>query len=220
MFVSAAGSAAAAQGLSLTTNVYIRGLPSTTTDEGLHAMCATFGAIVSSKAIIDQKNGECKGYGFVMYVNEDQARMSMNALNAKGFQASFAKESFSTKLKNLQDPNSTNIYVSNLPLDFDEAKLEELFQPYKILSHRILRDNSNVSRGVGFARMESRDSAVAVIQKFNGFVMPGSSLPLQARFADSPAQKKLKGQLARKRIWKGRDPNMPDDGVSIEYLII
>ncbi|RKP25636.1 hypothetical protein SYNPS1DRAFT_15387 [Syncephalis pseudoplumigaleata] len=152
MFLSVAGSAAAAQGLSLTTNVYIRGLPATTTDEGLHAMCAAFGAIVSSKAIIDQKTGECKGYGFVMYVNDEQARASINALNAKGFQASFAKESFSTKLKNLQDPNSTNIYVSNLPLDFDEAKLEELFQPYKILSHRILRDSNNVSRGVGFAR--------------------------------------------------------------------
>jgi hypothetical protein len=40
MFLSIAGSAAAAQGLSLTTNVYIRGLPATTTDEGLHAMCA------------------------------------------------------------------------------------------------------------------------------------------------------------------------------------
>ncbi|RKP07581.1 hypothetical protein THASP1DRAFT_16838 [Thamnocephalis sphaerospora] len=146
-FVGASGGNAG-----LTTNVYIRGLPSSTTDEGLHAMCAAFGNIVSSKAIIDQRTGDCKGYGFVMYAVEDQARVAINAFNAKGFQASFAKESFSTKLKNLQDSNSTNIYVSNLPLDFDEAKLDELFQPYKILSNRILRDTNGVSRGVGFAR--------------------------------------------------------------------
>lgn len=55
-----------------------------------------------------------------MYSSEDQARVAIQQLNAQGLQASFAKESFSTRLKNLQDPSSTNIYLSNLPLDVDE----------------------------------------------------------------------------------------------------
>jgi RNA recognition motif-containing protein len=183
-------------------------------------MYFSYGTIVSSKAIIDQKTGECKGYGFAMYANEEQARAAIDALNAKGFQASFAKESFSTKLKNLQDPNSTNIYVSNLPPDFDEAKLDELFQPYKIMSKRILRDANGVSRGVGFARMETREAAQEIIQKFNGYMLPGASLPLQARFADSKAQKTLKDQVARsRRICKGRDSDVPEGSVSRNKLM-
>lgn len=53
--------------------------------------------------------------------------------------------------------------------------------------------------------MEDRDSALAIIQKFNGYQLPGASLPLQVRFADSLEQKKLKGQTARKRMWKARE---------------
>ncbi|CAG8462500.1 5363_t:CDS:2 [Paraglomus brasilianum] len=187
-----------------TTNIYIRGLPPTTTDDSLHSMCSIYGSITSSKAIIDQKQGDCKGYGFVMYETEDQAKHAIEQLTRVGLQVSFAKESFSTKLKNLQDLASTNIYLSNLPLDMNEQQLEELFKPYKVLSNRILRDTNGTSRGVGFARMEDRDSAQAIIQQFNGYQLPGANLPLQVRFADSLAQKKLKG-TARKRMWRTRE---------------
>ncbi|CAG8577148.1 12297_t:CDS:2 [Acaulospora morrowiae] len=188
-----------------TTNIYIRGLPPTTTDDSLHKMCSIYGSITSSKAIIDQKQGDCKGYGFVMYESEEQAKHAIEQLTRLGLQVSFAKESFSTKLKNLQDLASTNIYLSNLPLDMNEQQLEEIFKPYKVVSNRILRDNDGTSRGVGFARMEDRDSALAIIQKFNGHQLPGASLPLQVRFADSLAQKKLKGQTAKKRMWRSRE---------------
>jgi len=143
-----------------------------------------------------------------MYETEEQAKHAIDQLARLGLQVSFAKvgyESFSTRLKNLQDLASTNIYLSNLPLEMNEQQLEELFQPYKVVSNRILRDTNGTSRGVGFARMEDRDSALAIIQKFNGYQLPGASLPLQVRFADSLEQKKLKGQTARKRMWRARE---------------
>ena len=56
-----------------------------------------------------------------MYKTEDQAKLAMTELNNLGYQVSFAKESFSTRLKNLQDNVSTNVYMSNLPLDMNEA---------------------------------------------------------------------------------------------------
>ncbi|KAL4207501.1 hypothetical protein AB4K20DRAFT_1870188 [Rhizopus microsporus] len=81
-----------------------------------------------------------------------------------------------------------------------EQKLEELFLPNQTVSSRILRDpQSGISRGIGFARMTDREAAVAIIEKFNGHVIEGSSAPLQVRFADSPAQKKLKSQSAARR---------------------
>ncbi|CAO3649043.1 unnamed protein product [Mucor hiemalis] len=186
-----------------THNIYVRGLSSSTTDESFKEMCQVYGSINSSKAIIDQKTGECKGYGFAMFDHEHECEEAIEGLNKAGLQASFARvgqESFSSRLRHLQDETSTNIYISNLPLDTSEQKLEELFHPYQTVSNRILRDpQTGMSRGVGFARMTDREAASAIIERFNGHSIEGSSAPLQVRFADSPAQKKLKNQTARSR---------------------
>jgi hypothetical protein len=45
-------------------------------------------------------------------------------------------------------------------------------------------------------RLADRQSASAIIEKFNGHSISGSSAPLQVRFADSPAQKRLKSQTS------------------------
>jgi RNA recognition motif-containing protein len=50
-----------------------------------------YGTITSSKAIIDQKQGDCKGYGFVMYETEEQAKHAIDQLARLGLQVSFAK---------------------------------------------------------------------------------------------------------------------------------
>ncbi|KAG2223049.1 hypothetical protein INT45_008250 [Circinella minor] len=187
-------------------NIYVRGLGDTVTDESFEELCKSYGNVISSKAILDQKSGQCKGYGFAMYEKEDDCHRAIDDLNRRGLQASFARvgqESFSSRLRSLQDETSTNIYISNLPLDMSEQKLEALFHPCQTVSNRILRDpQSNLSRGVGFARLADRSSAVAIIEKFNGQSIPGSSAPLQVRFADSPAQKKLKNQTARKKMFR------------------
>ncbi|CAO3643764.1 unnamed protein product [Cunninghamella blakesleeana] len=137
-------------------NVYVRGLPSTTTDESFLELCKNYGDVQSSKAILDQKSGECKGYGFALFESEQDCHDAIEGFNNSGLQASFARvgqESFSSRLRSLQDETSTNIYISNLPLDMTEQKLEEIFHPHNTISNRILRDpQSGISRGVGFAR--------------------------------------------------------------------
>jgi RNA recognition motif-containing protein len=87
-----------------------------------------------------------------MYETQEQAKVAMTDLIKQGFQVSFAKESFSARLKNLQDSGSTNIYMSNIPMNYTEEGLTELFAPLNVLSQKILRDSSGVSRGVGFIR--------------------------------------------------------------------
>jgi len=89
-----------------------------------------------------------------------------------------------------------NIYISNLPIDVDEKQLLNLFKPHKVLSHRILRNEDGVSRGVGFARFSTRAAAQSVIDTYNNTMLPNSDHPLQVRFADSVAQKRLKSQIA------------------------
>jgi RNA recognition motif-containing protein len=122
------------------------------------------------------------------------------------------QESFSSRLRSLQDETSTNIYISNLPLTMDEEGLQELFKPFQTISNRILRDpQSGMSRGVGFARLADRQSASAIIDKYNGHSISGSSAPLQVRFADSPAQKRLKSETSTttNNSKKQQQPPMP-----------
>ncbi|KAL7868814.1 hypothetical protein SRHO_G00101980 [Serrasalmus rhombeus] len=142
------------------TNLYIRGLSPATTDQDLIKLCQPYGKIVSTKAILDKNTNQCKGYGFVDFDSPAAAQKAVSSLKATGVQAQMAKQ---------QEQDPTNLYISNLPVTMDEQDLESMLKPFgHVISTRILRDASGVSRGVGFARMESTEKCEVVIQHFNG----------------------------------------------------
>lgn len=85
--------------------------------------------------------------------------------------------------------------------------LDNVFYPHRIVSQRILRDADGRSRGVGFARFESREDCDAVIEHFHGYKIDDAILPLQIRYADSPDQKRLKSQTQQRRQWRAREYN-------------
>ncbi|XP_072253211.1 RNA-binding motif, single-stranded-interacting protein 1 [Leuresthes tenuis] len=171
------------------TNLYIRGLSPSTTDHDLVKLCQPFGKIVSTKAILDKTTNKCKGYGFVDFDSPAAAQKAVAALKTTGVQAQMAKQ---------QEQDPTNLYISNLPLSMDEQELENMLKHFgQVISTRILRDSSGVSRGVGFARMESTEKCDAVISHFNGkFIktpagVPAPSEPLLCKFADGGQKKRL-----------------------------
>jgi hypothetical protein len=95
-------------------NVYVRGLPPSTTDASLYNLVKHIGNIVSTKAILEQtckrlvsgstvmEKGLCKGYGFIMFSDVFSASQAIMYLKTIGYDSSLAKESFSTKLRTLQ----------------------------------------------------------------------------------------------------------------------
>ncbi|XP_037702294.1 RNA-binding motif, single-stranded-interacting protein 3 isoform X9 [Choloepus didactylus] len=173
------------------TNLYIRGLPPGTTDQDLIKLCQPYGKIVSTKAILDKNTNQCKGYGFVDFDSPAAAQKAVASLKANGVQAQMAKQ---------QEQDPTNLYISNLPISMDEQELENMLKPFgHVISTRILRDANGVSRGVGFARMESTEKCEVVIQHFNGKYLktppgiPAPSEPLLCKFADG-GQKKRQNQ--------------------------
>ncbi|KAE8269708.1 hypothetical protein A4X09_0g2632 [Tilletia walkeri] len=175
-----------------TANVYVNALPLTTTDDDLYRIGSAFGTILSHKAIIAAETGLCKGYGFLLYTNRDAAEHAIECLGRMGLQASFAKESFSARLRRMADKASANVYLSNLPTDMTTHQLEHLFAPHNVVSMRILLNSDGTSRGVGFVRLRDRDIAHDCIDRLHGKMLPGCASPLQVRFADSEGQKLLK----------------------------
>lgn len=58
---------------------------------------------------------------------------------------------------------------------------------------------ADINKGVGFARMESREKCEQIIQIFNGKQLPGAKDPLLVKFADGGSKKKS--------VFKSPDPN-------------
>ncbi|KAK5709330.1 hypothetical protein LTR17_019901 [Elasticomyces elasticus] len=189
------------------TNVYIRGLLPETTDAMLENWGQRFGDIKSSKSIIDMTTGLCKGFGFVKYHNYEDAENCIRGFHYLGYEVSFARESFYSKLKTFADDNNTNLYVSNLPKSMNEHDLAQLFAPHEVCSSRILRDKNGHGRGVGFARFKSRDACDAVIRDFNNHAIQsnGEELLVQIRFADTQEQKALKQQTQAARQFRSAE---------------
>lgn len=80
------------------------------------------------------------------------------------------KESFSERLKTMQNDQTTNIYISNLPVSMSEdaLKIELESRDVALMSCRILREaQTGLSRGVGFARFATRWEAETIIQALN-----------------------------------------------------
>lgn len=183
------------------TNLYIKGLTHTTTDKDLLNLCAPYGNIISTKAILDKDTNKCKGYGFVDFESPLAAEKAVKALQAQGVQAQMAKQ---------QEQDPTNLYMANLPLYMAEQDLEQLLQAHgAVISTRILRDNSAQSRGVGFARMESKEKCEQIIATFNGKVLAGSKEPLLVKFAD--------GGNKKRTLYKNHEHRMWRDGEGLPY---
>ncbi|KAI9821799.1 MAG: hypothetical protein M1827_002380 [Pycnora praestabilis] len=213
------------------TNVYIRGLLADTTDALLEAYVCRFGPVHSSKAIVNLQDGRCKGYGFAKYLNYADAETCIRGFFRLGYEVSFAKDSFNTRLKTLADQDATNLYVSNLPRRMNEAELGAIFIDYKVLSSRILREtDTGISRGVGFARLvtfrilrtpasnrahfsfETRAICDEVIAKFHGQPIGEESLQLQVRYADNDEQKLLKHDARTRRNFKAMEYDLANGG--------
>ncbi|XP_069009826.1 RNA-binding motif, single-stranded-interacting protein 1 [Embiotoca jacksoni] len=198
------------------TNLYIRGLSPSTTDHDLVKLCQPYGKIVSTKAILDKTTNKCKGYGFVDFDSPAAAQKAVTALKTTGVQAQMAKQ---------QEQDPTNLYISNLPSSMDEQELENMLKHFgQVISTRILRDSSGVSRGVGFARMESTEKCDAVISHFNGkFIktpagVPAPAEPLLCKFADGGQKKRqsLNKFGQNSRAW-ARDGTSRLAGMTLTY---
>ncbi|KAM5348237.1 hypothetical protein ACJ41O_008061 [Fusarium nematophilum] len=199
-------------------NVYIRGLHPTTDDELLYRYASRFGAVETSKAIIDTGTGACKGFGFAKFFDVADSEMCIRGFHRLGYEVGFAQESFNSRLKAEGDDASTNLYISNLPKTLTEVELGTIFLGYTILSSKILRDSMGNSRGVGFARFETRDVCDQIIGKFNGQGIGEEGLLMNIRYADTPAQKELKRVTAERRQFRTNEYNIGAYGTPLVGL--
>ncbi|KAK0735723.1 hypothetical protein B0T21DRAFT_349182 [Apiosordaria backusii] len=189
-------------------NVYIRGLHPTTDDDLLHRYASRFGTVEQSKAIIDTATGACKGFGFAKFADVRDSEKCIRGFYHLGYEVGFARESFNARLKAEGDEGSTNLYLSNLPKRLNESELNAIFAGYHVVSSKILRDSMGNSRGVGFARFETREECEDIIKQYHGASIGDEGMLMQVRYADTPAQKELKRITAERRQFRTNEYNI------------
>lgn len=179
------------------TNLYIRGLSEDCTDEKLREMCIPYGKIVSTKAILDKTTKKCRGYGFVDFDDAESAHAAIKGLmeHDGAIHAQMAKQ---------QEQDPTNLYIANLPPEFDEDQLSELLQPHGlVISSRILRNPDLSSRGVGFCRMTTAESCASIIAEFHGKKLGRNAQPLIVKLADSSNRKSKRSTPSLRSFYSG-----------------
>ncbi|KAK9895531.1 hypothetical protein P389DRAFT_94423 [Cystobasidium minutum MCA 4210] len=204
------------------TNVYIKGLPEKCTNQDLQLWAEQVAKPVSVKTIRDARDpGICTGLGFVRFALAAQAKLFIAVVNAvDGYEAVLAKETYVGKMEKASDPRSANLYLSHIPLHYNEQDVLALFPAptYIVRSLRLLHEGDQPGqrappgtpfKGAGFIRLDTREMAERAISELNGKRLPGhgrrsgrSTLPngelhtyydtLQVRFADTEVQKQIK----------------------------
>ncbi|KAJ4328496.1 hypothetical protein N0V84_001012 [Fusarium piperis] len=199
-------------------NVYIRGLHPTTDDELPSLIPALEHARGKSPDVVYWGLLTGSSFGFAKFYNVADSEMCIRGFHRLGYEVGFARESFNSRLKAEGDDTSTNLYISNLPKTLTEVELGTIFLGFTILSSKILRDSMGNSRGVGFARFESREVCDEVIEKFTGLALGEEGLLMNIRYADTPAQKELKRVTAERRQFRTNEYNIGAYGTPLVGL--
>ncbi|MCE7936710.1 RNA-binding protein [Candidatus Saccharibacteria bacterium CPR2] len=67
----------------MATKLYVGSLPYSVNDDELREFFASHGEVVSAVVIKDRESGRSKGFGFVEFSNDDEAKKAINDLNGQ-----------------------------------------------------------------------------------------------------------------------------------------
>jgi len=85
------------------TKLYVGGLSYDTTDDSFKAGFSEAGNVTSANVIVDRMSGRSKGFGFVEFSTEDEAKKAIEMFNDKDFEGRTIKVSEARPMKEFDD---------------------------------------------------------------------------------------------------------------------
>ncbi|CAE8638995.1 unnamed protein product, partial [Polarella glacialis] len=146
-------------------NIFVKNLDPNIDNKALYDTFSLFGNILSCK-VACEPGGKSRGYGFVHYETEEAAKQAIERVN--GMQIGEKTVEVTAFLKrdsrdSADSSNFTNIYAKNLPKDFNDDKLTEMFGSFgAITSSRVNEDAKG--RKFAFVNYETSDQAKAAVE--------------------------------------------------------
>ncbi|XP_077220325.1 poly(A)-binding protein 5 [Tasmannia lanceolata] len=208
------------------TNVYVKNLSETTTDEDLKNVFGNYGPITSA-IIMRDANGNSRGFGFVNFQNPDDAATAVDNLNGSTFNDDKvwyvgkaqrkADREAELKAKYEQERNGrleklqgANLYLKNLDDIIDDEKLRELFSEFgSITSCKVLLDPQGQSKGSGFVAFSLPEEATRAVNEMNGKMIGGKPLYVAVAQRKEERKARLQAHFAQLRAPGAMTPVMP-----------
>ncbi|KAF2276665.1 polyadenylate binding protein [Westerdykella ornata] len=138
------------------TNVYVKNIDQEVTDDEFRQLFEKYGQITSASIARDDQ-GKSRGFGFVNFVQHDDAAKAVQELHDSEFRGNklyvgraqkkhereeeLRKQYEAARLEKQSKYQGVNLYIKNLDDDVDDEKLRELFAPFgTITSAKVMRD--------------------------------------------------------------------------------
>lgn len=210
------------------TNVFVKNLAESTTDEDLNKIFGEFGPITSAVVMKDAE-GNSKCFGFVNFENADDAAQAVESLNGhkldnkewyvgkaqKKSEREFElKQRFEQSVKEVADKSQgLNLYIKNLDDSVSDEKLKELFSPFgTVTSCKVMRDPNGTSKGSGFVAFSTPEEASRALSEMNGKMIVSKPLYVAHAQRKEDRRARLQAQFSQLRpvaIAPSVAPRMP-----------
>ncbi|CAO3696493.1 unnamed protein product [Rhizopus stolonifer] len=196
------------------TNIYVKNLDESVTDQELNEMLTKYGPITSALIQTDEE-GKTKGFGFVNFENHQDAQKAVDALNEtehKGKTLYVARAQKKTereeelrrqyeqaKLEKLAKYQGVNLYIKNLDDEIDDEKLRQEFSVYGVItSAKVMCDEKNTSKGFGFVCFSSPDEATKAVTEMNGRMIGTKPIYVALAQRKEVRRSQLEAQMAQR----------------------
>ncbi|MCO5547128.1 hypothetical protein L7F22_000570 [Adiantum nelumboides] len=196
-------------GMSRFSNIYVKNLSDTTTDEDLKNTFGVHGTI-SSAVVMRDADGKSKCFGFVNFDRAEDAAKAVEALNGATFnekewyvgraqkkseREAELKAKFEQERKaRIERYHGVNLYLKNLDDSIDDEKLREFFSEFgTITSCKVMRDPQGQSKGSGFVAFSSSEEATRAVAEMNGKMV--GSKPLYVAPAQTKEERRARLQV-------------------------
>lgn len=215
------------------TNIYIKNLETSFTNEQLRDKFSEFGKVTSAVIMTNEK-GESKGFGFVNFENHEDAAKAVDTLNNTVFngktvyvgraqkKAEREEELRQQKVEQLQKYQGINVYIKNLDDSVDDDKLRQEFSKFgTITSARIMKDEKGNSRGFGFVCFTNPEEATRAVTEMNGVILVSKPLYVGLAQRKDVRRAQLEAlhnqKLSQLRMQTGMMPPMYPNGTPVFF---
>ncbi|CAN1189075.1 Polyadenylate-binding protein 2 [Linum perenne] len=171
-------------------NIFIKNLVDTILNDDFKRVFGEFG-LITSDVIMRDICGRSNGFGFVNFVNKDDAARAIDALNRRKIHAAKELEllnftpingrpirvMYSNNDPNVRKSGVENIFMKNFDKGLDHKALVDTFSIFgSILSCKLATHPYGHSKGYGFVQFDTEEAAKNAIKKLNEMMMNGKQL--------------------------------------------
>lgn len=121
-------------------NIFVKNIPKTVGSKEFHEYFTKYGKVVAAK-IAEDEDGDSLGYGYVLFENETFAKKAIEENHGKLWKDTKMKLYVcQLERKRPRKPlRFNNLYVRNIPKDWDVEQLKKYFSQYGEISSAIVR---------------------------------------------------------------------------------